>query len=155
MHCIALLPCDSGFQGALRACSTPKAWRAALGLLDEMATHRVIPSLRSRHPRWLSYTVVYCRILSCFEITLMRSFDVKKNVYIVYIYIYVYIYGWSSDRWKSTDCSFAHLLHEVLLLQLAALPVGSLNVPDPDPNMWPDVIGLFIRILHEIVPAWA
>ena len=54
MHCCVA----SGFQGALRACSAPKAWRAALGLLDEMATHRVIPSLRSRHPRQLSYTVV-------------------------------------------------------------------------------------------------
>lgn len=45
-----------GFQGALRACSTPKAWRAALGLLDEMATHRVIPSLRSLTSAISSFT---------------------------------------------------------------------------------------------------
>ena len=85
MHCIALLPCDSGFQGALRACSTPKAWRAALGLLDEMATHRVIPSLRSRHPRWLSYTVV----LRDHPDAKFRC--EKECVYCIYIYVYIWL----------------------------------------------------------------
>eukprot|EP00435_Cladocopium_sp_Y103_P005512 s125_g1.t2 len=45
-----------GFHGALRACSVPKAWQAALGLLDDMATHRVIPSLRSLTSAISSFT---------------------------------------------------------------------------------------------------
>ena len=84
--CIALHCClaTQVFKELWELAARPKHGKL---LLDFWTRWQLIESFQA----WEADTQDDCRILSCFEITLMRSFDVKKNVYIVYIYVYIWL----------------------------------------------------------------